>query len=213
MGTFCDSPSTKCENENAETDREAARLEERDLILACQAGDREAFERLYRRHARDVYSLALRMARNAPDAEEITQEVFLSVFRTIGGFRFDSAFSTWLYRIVMRRAADLFRKKKRSDDKNVSIEPHYPDGTELPLTATDANPREEAVEAQRQEKLEEAIGTLSESYRSILVLRYIHHQSYDEIAEILGCRLGTVKSRLNRAHKLLETALKESGIE
>jgi len=182
--------------------------EDHRLIALCQDGDRAAFERLYRRYAKDVFNMALRMAGSAEIAEEVVQETFISVFRDIRRFQFQSAFTTWLYRIVLRRAADYFRKHKKHIDKTISIFQNSPD--ELPYEFQDGNPTpaEQARENERKRVLEGAIASLSVKQKKIVILRYIHHLSYEEIAELLQCRLGTVKSRLNRAHKSLEQALK-----
>jgi len=182
--------------------------EERRIIDLCQQGDRPAFELLYQRYARDVYTIALRTVGSEEIAEEVTQEVFISVYKDIRRFQFQSAFTTWLYRIVLRRVADYFRKNKKHREKAVSLSqnaveepiPEIKDGGPTPLEA--------ALEVERERMVEEAIRSLSAKQQMILVLRYINNLSYEEISEILKCRLGTVKSRLNRAHKTLEQELK-----
>ncbi|MEW6238837.1 MAG: sigma-70 family RNA polymerase sigma factor [Candidatus Omnitrophota bacterium] len=182
--------------------------EDRRLIMLCQDGDCAAFERLYRRYAKDVFNMALRMVGSSEIAEEVVQETFISVFRDIRRFQFQSAFTTWLYRIALRRSADYFRKHKKRIDKTISIFQNSPD--ESPFEFQDGNPTpaERARENERRKVLEDAIDSLSFKQKKIVILRYIHHLSYEEIADILQCRLGTVKSRLNRAHKSLEQALK-----
>lgn len=181
---------------------------ERTLIDACLRGDSQAFEGLYRRYSRDVYSLAFRMLRSQADAEEVTQETFLSAYRSLNRFRFDSAFSTWLYRIAMRRITDWLRKHSKRRAATVSGESDYVFET-LPDPHQDGNPRERAAQEEQQKRLEALISLLDERHRMILLLRYIHEQSYEEIAQILGCRLGTVKSRLNRAHAMLQQVMEE----
>lgn len=185
--------------------------EERKLIEACQTGDQTAFEQLYRNYSRDVFSLAYRLTGSSQDAEEITQEVFVSVYRNLGRFQFQSAFSTWLYRIVVRRAADAFRKIKKVWARRVPLETDEPGGPIAYLSDDRETPRDAMQESSREQQIERAIAELGEKHRAIIILRYIHDMSYEEIADILECRLGTVKSRLNRAHRLLHKALMDLG--
>jgi len=192
--------------------QDSQRREETQLIALCQKGDRGAFERLYHRYAKDVYTMALRMV-NSPDlAEEITQEVFISVFKNIEKFQFQSAFTTWLYRIVYRRAADQFRKLKRFREKSGVLTVEDENGAILEVRDPGDNPSENALKQERTRLIEQAMAELSPKQRAIMVLRYVHQLSYEEIAGILGCRIGTVKSRLNRAHKTMEIKLNQLDI-
>lgn len=183
--------------------------DDRKLIELCQSGDRIAFERLYNRFAKDVYSMAFRMVGSHEIAEEIIQEVFISVYRDIKRFQFQSAFTTWLYRIVLRRSADYFRKHRKYFNQTVSIYSKNTDETDIEIEDGNRTPEEWAFSSEKEQLLEKAILSLSEKQRKIVILRYIHHLSYEDIAEILNCRLGTVKSRLNRAHKALEKKLEK----
>ncbi len=188
------------------------RREETQLISLCQKGDRAAFERLYHRYARDVFTMALRMVNSQELAEEVTQEVFISVYKNIKNFQFQSAFTTWLYRIVYRRAADQFRKLKKYQEKTVLYSGEEDNPAILEVRDPGDNPSENALKRERNRMIEQAIAELSPKQRAIMVLRYIQQLSYEEIADILGCRIGTVKSRLNRAHKTMETKLNELDI-
>lgn len=182
-------------------------LDEKNLIVLCQEGDRTAFERLFRRYAKDVYSMALRMVHSEELAEEVTQEVFISVYKDIQRFQFQSAFTTWLYRIVYRRAADQFRKIKKHRDHTVPFLLDEQKNLVLEVMDGSANPSDLAIENERIRMIENAIASLSPKQRAIMILRYIQNLSYEEIARILRCRIGTVKSRLNRAHKTMEEKL------
>ena len=182
-------------------------MEERELILRCQRGDESAFEALLRAHEKRVYTLCRRMCRNEDDALEAAQDAFLAVWRGIGAFRADAAFSTWLYRLATNACLDLLRReKKRGGD--VSL-----DGAEAPPGLTDDTPQpEEAVlRADTRRMVREALYALPDDHRRILLLRETEQLSYQEIAEVTGLELGTVKSRISRARQALRAALAASG--
>lgn len=183
---------------------------DRELIVACQKGERGAFERLFRRFGQDVFAMAMKLAGSKEEAEEVAQEVFISVHRNIDRFAFQSAFTTWLYRIVVRRAADRFRKNRRHVQNQVPID----DDDLSPgfqLQDDGFTPRDMLLDGLREETLERAIHMLNPKHRAVIVLRYVNDLSYEEIADVLECRIGTVKSRLNRAHALLREKLNELG--
>jgi len=211
MGTFlCEIPTymvkITMENKTPITDSD------RRLIIRCQKGDRTAFEQLYKRYASDVFSMSLRMVNSEDIAEEVTQETFISIYKNIGRFQFQSAFTTWVYRIVIRRVADYFRKNKKHHKKTVPLHSHSGENI-YHLEEPGPSPMRHAQENEREQKIQNAIHQLNEKQRTILILRYMNHLQYEEIAEILGCRVGTVKSRLNRAHKSLESLLVNMDIE
>ncbi|MBN2328433.1 MAG: sigma-70 family RNA polymerase sigma factor [Candidatus Omnitrophica bacterium] len=189
--------------------RAPQREDDKELICLCQGGDRAAFERLYRRYAQDVYTMAMRIVRSVELAEEVTQEVFISLYRDIQKFQFQSAFTTWLYRIVYRRSADQFRKIRKHKDHTVPLMPDDVNGARYEAVESGANPADQAIENEQQEMLEKAMDSLTPKQRAILILRYTHHLSYEEIAHVLRCRIGTVKSRLNRAHKMMQEKLNQ----
>jgi len=183
------------------------------LIALCQEGDKIAFERLYRRYVKDVYTMAFHMVHSETMAEEVTQEVFISVFKDIQKFQFQSAFTTWLYRIVYRRAADQFRKNRKHREHTISLTNSERQAVVNELRDTEANPFEKAVEREKAQMLENTIASLSPKQRAIMILRYINNRSYEEIAQILRCRIGTVKPRLNRAHKTMLEKLDQLGMK
>ena len=174
------------------------RNEERHLIQECQKGDQLAFERLYQKYSRDVYTMALRMTGSEEIAEEVTQEVFISIYKNIKRFQFQSAFTTWIYRIVMRRAADYFRKNRKHQGKLISLYDNNNQDQPMEIRDPTQNPAEEAVQREKANRIEQAILGLQDKQRDILILRYVNQPSHEEIAQILRCRIGTVKSRLNR---------------
>ena len=182
-------------------------MEERDLILRCQRGDEAAFEALIRAHEKRVYTLCRRMCRNEDDALEAAQDTVLAVWRGVGEFRADAAFSTWLYRLATNACLDLLRReKKRGGD--VSL-----DGGESQLALADGAPlpEEAAIRADTRRMVREALYALPDDYREILLLRETEQLSYQEIAEVAGLELGTVKSRISRARQALRNYLAASG--
>ena len=182
-------------------------MDEKELIQRCRAGDEAAFEALIRAHEKRVYTLCRRMCRNEDDALEAAQDAFLAVWRGIGAFRADAAFSTWLYRLATNACLDLLRReKKRGGD--VSL-----DGGEAPPDLADgaASPEEAAIRADTRRMVREALYALPDDYRQILLLRETEQLSYQEIAAVTGLELGTVKSRISRARQALRNHLAASG--
>jgi RNA polymerase sigma-70 factor (ECF subfamily) len=179
---------------------------EKMLIDRCKNGDIYAFEELIENHQKKVYNIAFRMVGNEQDAYDIVQEVFIKVFKSINKFKGDSAFSTWLYRITTNVCIDEIRKRKKA--KLISLDaPLSIQGDEVKLEIPDNKAQESFEEAERKEVREEiikAINELNESHKAIIILRDINGYSYDEIANILECSLGTVKSRINRARGALK---------
>ena len=183
-------------------------MEERELIIRCQQGDEAAFEALIRLHEKKVYALCRRMCRSEDDALEAAQDAFLAVWRGIGSFRADAAFSTWLYRLATNACLDLLRREKRRAE-TVSLD----DEEGAPPEPADAAPQpEEALErAETQRMVRAALLALPDDYREVLLLRETEQLSYAEIAEITGLELGTVKSRISRARRALRNYLAASG--
>lgn len=164
------------------------------LVSRAAAGDRDAFDELARRYESKLYSMMLRMCGNTDDAFDLTQEIFLRVWKTLGSFRGDSAFSTWIYRVASNIATDHLRRRKREVSLN------YADNEkELDIPDTRYDP---VVIGERHEltrDIEAALAMLNLEHRRILTLREINGLSYTEIAEILDIEEGTVKSRIARA--------------
>src|SRR5262245_25345807 len=186
---------------------------ERRLIEACQRGDREAFRELFEAHKDRVWTVALRFSGDESAARDVTQQVFLKLFTNIAGFRRESNFKTWLYRLVANECMDEFRKKRRlipldfirsafSDDRDE-------DGGEVELKDWRQGPlQEEQLErVEISETVLAALKQLKPKLRMAIVLKYFEDLSYEQIAEALGCSMGTVASRLNRGHKALAQKL------
>ena len=178
------------------------------LVKACQQVDsdgfEEAFESLYQRYRDRVYSIAYRITGRTADAMDVMQESFCLLFRKVGSFRFDSQFSTWLFRIVVNCSIDHMRhERSRGNQRTESLS----DTDELPMEDPE-NPRERAESRELGDHVQRGIQRLSPKLRAILVLRYLEGLSYEELAETLQVSMGTVKSRLARAHLALERVLR-----
>jgi RNA polymerase sigma-70 factor, ECF subfamily len=175
-----------------------------DIIHQAAAGDIQAFEEIYKGASSFVYNVALRTSRNREDAQEITQEVFLKVFKSLRDFRFQSSFKTWVYRITVNTTLNML--KKAAYDRRRQFEYHENISAELPGQAAAA---ETSLE-QREQKahVDKILEALSPEYRACIVLREIQGLPYDEIAQALKININTVRSRLKRAREIL---LKRGG--
>lgn len=178
------------------------------LISKALAGDQAAYRGLLNRHQRAIYQIILKIVRNRDETEDLVQETFMRAFHSLASYRSEFRFSTWLYKIAANCAIDSIRKKKieaLSLDKPVETQ----DGTvEMDLPDTSFNPEENLWEKQRQISIQEAIESLPEKYRDVILYRHRDDQSYEEIAQILKLPVGTVKARIFRARELLKKKLK-----
>jgi len=169
------------------------------ILEACRDGDRSAFLALFERYKDRVYSIALHYTGDEAAAKDVSQSVFLKLFTLVGQFRFESEFSTWLFRIVVNACHDHRRRSARLLPLDEYSEPR-------PTVAE--GPQERIAEAKDVERcVRAAIANLSPKLRMPIVLRYLEDMSYDEIAGVLDCSMGTVASRLNRGHKELARRL------
>ena len=177
-------------------------LDEQTLIRRCQSGDMTAFEILLGNYEKLIYNLCYRYFGNNFDAADVGQEAMVRVFRKIKEFNGKSSFKTWLYRVVTNLCLDELRRRK---NKVVSLDDIKEQGYE-PATNYH-NPEETAESSELYTMIQEVLLTLSEEHRVILVLKDVEGLEYSEIAQILGCNLGTVKSRLNRAREAFRKRL------
>ena len=175
-----------------------------DHALARQAaaGDMSAFEELYARHNRRVYSLCLRMTGNVSEAEDLAQEAFIQLFRKIGSFRGESAFTTWLHRLTVNQVLMHFRKR------NVKLEQTTNDG-EVPVQIVKGTEKPNAMPIVDRIALDRAVGKLPPGYRTVFVLHDVEGHEHEEIAKILGCSVGTSKSQLHKARMKLRGLLRQ----
>lgn len=175
-----------------------------ELAHRVADGDAEAFEEIYRRHFRRVYALCLRMLNNQTEAEDLTQEVFTHLFRKIGSFRGESAFTTWLHRMTVNQVLMHFRKR------HVKLEKTTEEGeTPIQIVQGTENPRQMPIVDRIA--LENAIAQLSPGYRSVFVLHDVEGHEHAEIGRMLGITEGTSKSQLHKARLKLRTLIKQQA--
>jgi RNA polymerase sigma-70 factor (ECF subfamily) len=185
------------------------RLAEATLIERAKQGDAEAFEALYNLHKRRVYSLCLRMTANTAAAEDLTQEAFLQLFRKIGTFRGESAFSTWLHRMAVNVVLMQLRKKNLPV---VPLEDTMESEEEAPRKEPGADDPRLAGSIDRMQ-LQKSIEALPPGYRMIFLLHDVEGYEHNEIAEMVGCSIGNSKSQLHKARMKLREFLKTSRAE
>lgn len=193
---------------NASSSRQSTKpLTEADAIRLAQAGDAAAFEFLYQLHGRRVYALCLRMLNNPADAEDLMQEAFLQLFRKIGTFRGESAFSTWLHRMTVNVV--LMRLRKKSLPVASLEETTEPDdetgGPRKDIGAPDLR----LSGAVDRVNLERSVEKLPPGYRTVFVLHDVQGYEHNEIADIMGCSVGNSKSQLHKARTRLRQLLQE----
>ncbi len=176
--------------------------QERELILRCQQRDTAAMATLIVQYKHWVYNIAYGILGHHEDAEDAAQDAFLSVWQNIDSFKFRARFSTWLYRIVKNKCLNVIDQRKRRKTDPMDIDDSQP---WVPLDTV--TPEQEALRTEQSEILHTALDRLKESYRTILILRELRELSYEEIAEVLNCTLGRVKSRLHEARKALREEL------
>jgi len=172
---------------------------EQDLLAECKSGNREAFESLYQANQKRVFSVALNFFGGKHElAEDVTQQVFLKIFNKIADFRGQSELTTWIYRMTVNACIDEQRKTRRF----FSIENFF---GEFRVKKTED---EKFEQREVSDEVQKAIGELKEKFRLPILLKYSEGLSYEEIAKVLDCSIGTISSRLNRGHKMLAQKLK-----
>ena len=184
------------------------RAAESNVIRRALAGDQKAYEEILNRYRPGIFNLVLRMVRNREEAEDIVQETFIKAFNALSTFSEEYALSTWLYKIALNNCIDHFRKKKLQtlsldkplEGKDSDLKRELPDRGLTPEGAV--------LRSERHQLVREAIEKLPEHYRRVIVMRHQEERSYEEIAQILGVPLGTVKARIFRARELLKKMLK-----
>ena len=170
-----------------------------EVVEACQGGDDDAFRVLFETHKDRVYSIALRYSGDSAAAMDIAQDTFVKLLSSIQQFRGDSSFESWLYRMVVNSCLDYHRRRRR-------FLPLMDDALDV-FRSSKEGALSEMLREEQAERVQMVVAQLPEDQRIVVVLRYTEGRSYEEIADLLGCRRGTVASRLNRAHKALERRL------
>jgi RNA polymerase sigma-70 factor (ECF subfamily) len=180
-------------------------VSEAELIRRAQQGDAEAFGLLFEKHKARVYALCLRMTRNTAEAEDLTQDAFLHVFRKLSAFRADSALSTWLYRVTVNTVLMYFRKKSLA---TVSVDQPGHDDNPMPREFPTTDCR--LTSCVDRMALNRALGELPNGYRQIFLLHEVAGYEHREIANFLGCSVGNSKSQLHKARQRIRELLTTS---
>jgi RNA polymerase sigma-70 factor (ECF subfamily) len=196
--------------ENEPTSAEAAPTDEMDLVKRARRGDLKAYDDLVRLYQERIYATVYHMTANHEDANDLAQEAFIKAFHALKSFKGGSSFYTWIYRIAVNKTINFLKQRKHKpqmslDDLDFNAE-HDPDFVAL---ISDKTPRREVGLAELQEKLNAALQRLSEPHRLVVTLHDVQGLSHEEIAKIMGCNIGTVRSRLFYARQQLQAYLSD----
>lgn len=187
------------------------REQEAAVVRRVLEGDVNAYEELVLAYEKNVYNLALRMVGNAQDAEDMAQEAFLKAYNSLSGFRGDSKFSVWLYRIVNNVCLDHLRRQNRRQASSLSVEDDEGEESQLDIPDESQSPEALLERSLTKDAVRRGLQTLPAEQRQILLLREIQGMSYEEIGQCLDLEPGTVKSRIFRARKRLCAFLLSDG--
>lgn len=194
----------------AEEKKDEAAIDERDLLARAKQGEMLAYDELVRHYQGRIYALVYNMTSNKEDAEDLVQDVFVKAYASLARFEEKSSFYTWVYRIAINRTLNFLKKRQRNPkmslddvDNGVERDPAY-----VELSARES-PFRDATLSELQEKLNKALMTLSENHRTVVVLHDIQGVPHEEIASMIGCSQGTVRSRLFYARQQLQAELSE----
>ena len=174
------------------------------IVRRCLAGDERAYRELVERYQPRVYSLALRMVRRVEDAEDVTQEAFIRVFRALDRYDLSRPFGAWLMTITSRLCIDHIRRRKFGAVSLTHREPGSDEEYSIDVRDPGLGPEERVARAEEERRSAELINSLPPHYRIVVLLRHQQELSYEEIAEALSLPLGTVKARIHRARALLK---------
>ncbi len=180
-------------------------VEEAELVRRARKGDLEAYDQLVQRYQERIYATIYHMTSNHEDANDLAQEAFIKGFQALKSFKGGSSFYTWVYRIAVNKTINFLKQRKNRtqmslNDMDFNAE-HDPDFVAL---VSDKTPRREAALTELQEKLNEGMQKLSEPHRLVVTLHDVQGLSHEEIAKIMGCNIGTVRSRLFYARQQLQ---------
>lgn len=177
------------------------------VIRRCQEGDERAYRELVQRFQRPVFSVAFRMVRSSEDAEDITQETFVRVFRAIDRYDPARSFEAWLFTITTRLCIDLIRRRRVRPVSLTRQDPESGEESTIDIEDTGLGPDEVTSNAEEERHAKSLIDSLPPHYRIVVMLRHQQDLSYEEIAETLSLPLGTVKARIHRARAILKDRL------
>jgi RNA polymerase sigma-70 factor (ECF subfamily) len=183
---------------------------EGDLVQRARNGDLKAYDDLVKRYQERIYATVYHMTSNHEDANDIAQEAFIKAFQALKSFKGGSSFYTWLYRIAVNKTINFLKQRKNKHHFSLNdLDFNTENNPDLVALISDKTPFRDAGLTELQKKLNEALLTLSEPHRMVVVLHDVQGQSHEEIAEIMGCNIGTVRSRLFYARQQLQGYLAE----
>ena len=180
-----------------------------ELVAAARNGDAQAYEELVYRHRDKIYARAFSMVRNEEQALDLSQEAWIKAWQRLHQFHGDASFATWITRITINLSLDFLRKAKRQRAESVEALEESSGGIERLLPVVNPNPTARLERVELRAKIDQAMETLSEGHRTVLILHEFEELPYKEIAERVGCSIGTVMSRLFYARRRMATAMKE----
>ena len=183
-----------------------------DLVVRALAGREDGFEELVRRYQRPIVAYVYRMVGDYDMALDLAQEVFIKVYNSLGRYRPEFKFSTWIYRIAHNASIDYLRRAGNTRTEEMEVEGASGSTFEKPIASKALTPEQETERGERRAEIEEVVCQLAPAYRELIVLRHSHDLSYDEIAEVTGLPLGTVKNRIFRAREAMRELLVARGI-
>jgi len=198
--------------DKSQENKNASKLEDYNLIEKAIKGDQSSYDRLMKKYYKLVHNLIYRMIYNKEDVEDLTQEAFIKAFNSLEKFDHQFAFSTWLYKIASNNCIDYLRKKKLN---TISIDKEFDSEDEdlrFEIPDNDYKPDRNILDAERKKILEDAIESLPEKYKTVILLRHQDEMEYEEIAQKLNIPLGTVKAHIFRGRELLNKYLKDKRI-
>ena len=195
---------------NALTLNQIGALRDSELVTSAISGREDSFEELVRRYQRPIAAYVYRMVGDYEAALDLTQDVFIKVYNSLARYSSEYKFSTWIYKIAHNASIDYLRRTSTREQALVAES----DGEtyERPIQSERLTPEEENEQRERREEIEVIVSSLPPTYKELIVLRHSHDMSYDEIAEVTGLPLGTVKNRLFRAREMMRDVLIQRGI-
>jgi RNA polymerase sigma-70 factor (ECF subfamily) len=190
--------------------RDSTAVTDRDLVATAVSGVEGSFEELVRRYQRPISAYVYRMVGNYESALDLTQEIFIKVYSSLQRYRSEFKFSTWIYKIAHNAAIDHLRRTA-TREQSLVMGPEN-DQFDLPLESKRPSPEQESERKERRGEIESVVRALPSNYRELIILRHSQDLSYEEIVEVTGLPLGTVKNRLFRAREMMRQQFVDKGI-
>jgi RNA polymerase sigma-70 factor, ECF subfamily len=190
--------------------RDLSAASDRELVAIAVAGFDGSFEELVRRYQRPISAYVYRMVGNYESALDLTQEIFIKVYNSLSRYRAEFKFSTWIYKIAHNAAVDHLRRSSTREQSLVAGTEG--DSYDLPIESASLTPEQESERKERRGEIESVVRALPANYRELIILRHSQDLSYEEIVEVTGLPLGTVKNRLFRAREMMRQQFVDKGI-